>query len=100
MAPTHFQLPIGGPVLSLHGHAPLPVPRRPPAKGRACSEGDLGAIANEGVGLSGELASAQHAVVLLPAPHYAACGRHLSAHIQIVTCQAPPCHVVHTGGRN
>jgi hypothetical protein len=36
VAPIHFWLPIGCPVLSLHVCAPLPVPRRPPAKGPAC----------------------------------------------------------------
>jgi hypothetical protein len=29
VVPVHFWLPIGGPVLSLHVRAPLPVPRRP-----------------------------------------------------------------------
>ncbi len=37
VAPIHFRPPIGGPVSSLHVHAPLTVPRRPPAKGPACS---------------------------------------------------------------
>jgi hypothetical protein len=33
---------------------------------------------DEGVSLSGELGSAQHAAVLLPDPRQVACGRHLS----------------------
>ncbi len=36
VAPVRFQLSIGGPVLSLHVRAPLPVPRRPPVKGPVC----------------------------------------------------------------
>jgi hypothetical protein len=41
IAPIHFQLPLGSPVLSLQVCASLPVPRRPPAEGPACSERDL-----------------------------------------------------------
>jgi hypothetical protein len=41
VAPIHFWAPIGGPVLSLHVRAPLPVPRKPPAKDPACNEVDL-----------------------------------------------------------
>jgi hypothetical protein len=50
----------------------------------------IAAVGDEGVGLSDELVSAQHAVVLLPDPRHAARSHHLSAHIQIVTCQVPP----------
>jgi hypothetical protein len=39
--PCHFRPPNGGPVLSLHIHDPLPVPRGPSAEDPACSERDL-----------------------------------------------------------
>ncbi len=38
VVPVHFRLPIGGLVSSLHVHAPLPGPTRPPAVGPVCSE--------------------------------------------------------------
>jgi hypothetical protein len=41
VTPVHFRPPVGSPVLSLHVHAPLPVPRSSPAKGPACNEVDL-----------------------------------------------------------
>jgi hypothetical protein len=58
VAPVHFRLPIGGPVLSLHVCAPLPVLRRPPAKGTACNEVDLRIPVNR--------CGAQHAPVVRP----------------------------------
>ncbi len=38
MDPVHFRPPIYGPVLSLRVHAPILVPRRPPAKGPVCNK--------------------------------------------------------------
>jgi hypothetical protein len=38
VAPVHFRPPIAGPVLSLHVHAPLPVPHGLPAKGPVCNK--------------------------------------------------------------
>ncbi len=74
---------IYGPVSSsLHVHAGL----------RAAALGDE-------AGLSSELVSAQHAVIP-PDPCHAVRGSHLSLHIQIASCQVPPCHVVHAGSRN
>jgi hypothetical protein len=58
VAPVHFRPPIGAPVLSLHVCAPLPVPRRPPAKGSACNEVDLPIPVNR--------RGAQHAPVMRP----------------------------------
>jgi hypothetical protein len=57
------------------------------------------AIGDEGIGLSGKLVSAQHAVIL-PDLSHPAHGHHLSVHVQIVTCQVPPCCDSHAGNRN
>jgi hypothetical protein len=57
---------------------------------RACAGPRAAALGDERVGLSGELVSAQHAVVLLPDPCHAASGHHLSVHVQIVACQVSP----------
>jgi hypothetical protein len=48
------------------------------------------ALDNKGASLSDQLVSAQHAVILLPDPRHAACGLHLSVHVQIVACQFSP----------
>jgi hypothetical protein len=48
------------------------------------------ALGDEEVGLSNELVSAQHAVVLLEDPCHAALGCHFSVHVQIVACQVSP----------
>ncbi len=58
VAPVHFRPPIGGLALSLHIRAPLPVPRRPPAKRLACNEVDLLIPVN--------YCGAQHAPVVMP----------------------------------
>ncbi len=50
----------------------------------ACAGPKAAAAGNVEVGLPGELVRAQRAVILLPDPHHAAHGCHLSAHIQIV----------------
>jgi hypothetical protein len=55
----------------------------------ACAGPRAAALGDEGVGLSGELVSAQHAIGLLPDPCHAARGCHLSIQVQIVTCQVP-----------
>ncbi len=135
-----FGRPFGGPVLSLHVFAPLPVPCGPPAEvqrtvkeichpgkplwGSACSNCEASircqtqftawfwvspcahagpkadAVDNEKSSLSGELVRVQHALILLPDPCHLALGGHLSAHVQIVTCQVSTCHVVHAGSHN
>ncbi len=50
------------------------------------------AVDDEGVSLPGKLDKAQHAVVLLPDPHHAACGQ-LSAHNVQLNMKVSP-HVV------
>ncbi len=57
---------------------------------RECAGPKAAAVGDEEVGLPGELFRAQHAVILFLDPHFAAHSRHLSIHIQIVTCQIPP----------
>ncbi len=51
------------------------------------------ALGDEGFALSGELGSAWRTVVFLPDPSHVARGRHLSVHVQFVTCQVTP-HVM------
>jgi hypothetical protein len=65
----------------------------------ACARPVVADLGDKGVGLSGELVSAQHAIVLLPDPRHAARRRHLSIHIQIVMCQVPPTSCCDTGSQ-
>jgi hypothetical protein len=58
------------------------------------------AVGDEEVSLPGEPFRVQHTgVLLLDLPPAAHC-HHLSAHVQIITCQVPPDHAAHAGSQN